>query len=240
VSFEGFAAQGLDEAATENALRASVTLAREGADGTAASAPLVAASVGPYGAILADGSEYRGNYGLSHDELVSFHRRRIAILLDAGPDLLAIETVPSLDEARALAEVLADLPDARAWFTFTCADRATLAGGSSFAEAIALVASSPQVIAVGVNCTPPTYVEELLRVARRVTDKPLVAYPNRGGDWDPSAKRWLGAEGEGLADLAPSWLEAGASLIGGCCGTDATDIAALSAAVTDRKSGQAP
>jgi homocysteine S-methyltransferase len=234
VSFEGFAARGLDGAATEAALRASVTIAREAAGEVPDKQVIVAASVGPYGAILADGSEYRGHYNLTHAELVGFHRRRIEILLDAHPDLLAIETIPSIVEAQALVQVLAGLPEARAWFSFTCSDGATLADGTPFAEAIALVAESPQVLAVGVNCTSPEFVAELIAVARRVTAKPIVVYPNRGGGWDPVGKQWLGAKGGGLSDLAPAWRTAGASLIGGCCGTDAADINALASAVAPR------
>lgn len=234
VSFEGFAARGLDAAVTERALRASVSLAREAAATVPDGDVIVAASVGPYGAILADGSEYRGAYGLTHAELVSFHRRRIEILLDAQPDLLAIETIPSIVEAQALVEVLAGFPEARAWFAFTCADGATIADGTPFVEAVALVAASPQVVAVGVNCTSPEFVEDLIRVARRVTDEPIVVYPNRGGGWDSATKRWLGEKGARLPDLAASWLTAGAALIGGCCGTDAADIRALSSAVARR------
>lgn len=234
VSFEGFAARGLHSGAAGDALRASVTIAREAAEAVPEREVIVAASVGPYGAILADGSEYRGHYGLTHAELVSFHRRRIEILLDAKPDLLAIETIPSIVEAQALVEVLAGLPDARAWFTFTCADGGALADGTPFAEAVAVVAASPQVVAVGVNCTSPEFVGDLIRVARGVTDKPIVVYPNRGGGWDPVAKHWLGAKGGGLPELAPAWRAEGATLIGGCCGTDASDIRALAAAMAQR------
>ena len=228
VSFEGFAARGLDAAATANALRASVTIAREAALDRSV---IVAASVGPYGAILADGSEYRGHYGLTHAELMSFHRRRMEILLSVDPDLLAIETIPSIVEAQALVEVLAGFPDARAWFAFTCADGAALVDGTPFAEAVALVTASPQVVAAGINCTSPQFVADLIRVARGVTDKPIVVYPNRGGGWDPVTKHWLGEKGGGLPDLAPAWRIAGAALIGGCCGTDAADIKALAEAV---------
>lgn len=237
VSFEGFAARGLDPTAAADALRASVTIAREAAEAVPEREVIVAASVGPYGAILADGSEYRGHYGLTHAELMSFHRRRMEILLDAQPDLLAIETIPSIVEAQALVEVLAGFPDARAWFAFTCADGATLADGTPFAEAVALVAASPQVLAVGVNCTSPAFVEDLIRVARGVTTKPIVVYPNRGGGWDPVAKHWLGAKGASLPDLAPTWQSAGAALIGGCCGTDAADIEALASAVDQASDG---
>ncbi len=226
VSFEGFAARGLDAATAEAALRASVRIAREAAAG-AGREVVVAASVGPYGAILADGSEYRGHYGLTHAELASFHRRRMEALLDARPDLLAIETIPSIAEAKALVEVLAGFPGARAWFAFTCVDGRTIADGTPFAEAVALVAASPQVQAVGVNCTSPEFVEELIRVARGACAKPIVVYPNRGGGWDPQTKHWLGRKGTDLHDLAPVWRTAGASIIGGCCGTDAADIGVL-------------
>jgi homocysteine S-methyltransferase len=231
VSFEGFAARGLDSAATADALLASVAIAREAAGTRPDRGAIVAASVGPYGAILADGAEYRGHYSLTHAELVAFHRRRIEILLDAGPDLLAIETIPSIVEVQALVEVLEGLPDARAWFACTCADGSTLADGTPFAEAIALAAESPQVVAVGVNCTSPEFVGDLILVARSITRKPIVVYPNRGGRWDPVAKHWMGTKGGDLPDLAPAWRTAGAALIGGCCGTDAADIEELAEAL---------
>ena len=231
VSFEGFAARGFDAAATERALRASVALAREAAASVPERDVIVAASVGPYGATLADGSEYRGDYTLTHAELAAFHRRRIDILLDAQPDLLAIETIPSIAEARSLAELLEGFPHVRAWFAFTCRDGSSIADGTPFAEAVGLVAASPHVVAVGVNCTSPEFVEDLVRTARGLTDKPIVVYPNRGGGWDPETKHWLGAKGGGLPGLAPGWRAAGASLIGGCCGTDAADIAALRSAL---------
>lgn len=226
VSFEGFAGLGWDAGAAADALRASVTIAQAAA-ATVDREVLVAASVGPYGATMADGSEYTGRYGLTASQLAAFHRRRIEVLLDAGPDLLAIETIPSAVEAEALVEVLAGLPEAHAWFAFTCADGATLADGTSFADAVQLVTASSQVVTVGVNCTQPALVGELIVAARAVTPKPIVVYPNRGGSWDANQKRWLGAEGATLAELAPEWRAAGASVIGGCCGFDATDIEAL-------------
>jgi homocysteine S-methyltransferase len=234
VSFEGFGAHGWGSTAAADALRSSVAIAREAADTRPDRRVIVAASVGSYGAILADGAEYRGHYGLTHAELVAFHRRRIEVLLDAEPDLLAIETIPSIVEARSLVDVLAGLPDACAWFAFTCADGATLADGSPFAEVIALVDESPQVVAVGVNCTAPEFVGDLIRVVRSVTTKPIVAYPNRGGNWDPVTKHWLGVKGGRLSELAPAWRRAGAALIGGCCGTDAADINELAVAVAQQ------
>jgi len=226
VSFEGFEALGLDAASTETALRMSVAVARDAGIAAGRDA-IVAASVGPYGAILGDGSEFRGDYDLGYGDLVSFHGRRIAVLLDAGPDLLAIETIPSFVEARALADVLQDLPEARAWFSFTCADGHSLADGTPFSEAASLVSDLPQVVAVGANCTSPLHIADLIRATREITQKPVVVYPNRGGVWDAAAKRWRdGVDGE-LSQLAPEWTAAGATLIGGCCGTTASDIEAL-------------
>lgn len=230
ISFEGFEAEGLDEEATEAALRASVAVARD-AGVVVDRDPLVAASVGPYGAMLADGSEFRGDYGLGQDELFVFHERRIKVLLEAAPDVLAIETIPSIVEALAIADVLAALPDAKAWFSFTCADGRSIADGTPFAEAVSTVADLPQVVAVGVNCTSPDYVTDLLRAAREVSTKPLVLYPNRGGVWDADDRRWRGSVDGELARLAPGWLAAGAGLIGGCCGTSASDIRALAAII---------
>lgn len=229
VSFEGFARSGISAAETADALRTSVSLAKRAA--TAVDREVfTAASVGPYGAILADGSEFRGDYDLAHVELADFHRKRIEILLESGPDLLAIETIPSITEARALVDVLAMFPEARAWFAFTCRDARRLADGSPFGEAIALVAASPNVVAVGVNCTSPRYIEGLAVEVGSITSKPIIVYPNGGGTWNARKKQWLGAEGMHLAELAPAWRAAGVNAIGGCCGTSAADIEALAGA----------
>jgi homocysteine S-methyltransferase len=156
-------------------------------------------------------------------------------LVESVPDLLAIETIPSIAEAEALVEVLDALPELRAWISFTCADAATLADGSSFADAVSSVAEHQGVVAVGVNCTAPAYLAELVSTARRHTDKPIVAYPNRGGVWDAVAKQWHGSGDEELPRLAQSWADAGAQLIGGCCGTSAPDIRDIGVALADRR-----
>ncbi|GLX21312.1 MULTISPECIES: homocysteine S-methyltransferase [Streptomyces] len=184
----------------------------------------VAASVGPYGALLADGSEYRGRYGLTEAELAAFHRPRIGALLAAGPDVLALETVPDVLEARALLRVLAGT-GARAWLTYTVAGGRTRAG-QPLAEAFALAAAAPEVIAVGVNCCDPADVLPALAAAASVTAKPLVAYPNDGSVWDAATGSWN-------APAAPApwpvedWRAAGARLVGGCCRIGPDRIAAL-------------
>jgi homocysteine S-methyltransferase len=226
-SFEGFAARGIDRRDAAALLRRSVHLAREAADQTGADR-LVAASVGPYGAMRADGSEYSGRYGMSVEELVAFHQPRLEVLLAAGPDLLAVETIPSIREAEAIVIVLERYPEAHAWVAFSCQDAARLSDGTPFREAAALVASSAQVVAVGVNCTPPSFVPGLLRSAKVAT--PLLAYPNLGSTWDPAAKAWraVGSRPDFEVEAA-RWREAGARIVGGCCGTEPRDIVVIAA-----------
>lgn len=228
----GLMAQGLTGLEAERALRASVDLAREARDAfwderanrPGRVRPLVAASVGPYGAYLADGSEYTGDYDLDERELEDFHRDRLEILAEAGADLLACETIPSAAEARVLVGLLEEA-GASAWVSFCCRDGEHLGEGSDFAAAAIAAAASPSVLAVGVNCTAPRFVDELVgRLGERV-GKPLVAYPNSGEGWDAESRRWTPAAGEpALADAAPGWVERGARLVGGCCRTRPSDI----------------
>ena len=233
-SFEGFARRGLGPSDAAAVMRTSVALAREAAEEHATdtgTTPIVAASIGPYGAVLADGSEYDGRYGLGVGELIHFHRPRLETLLDAGPDVLAVETIPSAVEAGAIVELLADHPGARAWVSFSCRDAEHLHDGSRFADVATMVAASPQVVAVGVNCTPPGFIRSLLGKAGDLP-VPLLAYPNLGSTWDAAGKRWF-AEGPrpDLGALAPTWRDAGATTIGGCCGTGPEDIVAIATAL---------
>lgn len=202
--------------------------------------PLVAASVGPYGAYLADGSEYDGRYGVERADLDAFHRRRYAVLADSGVDLLACETIPSALEAEVLVEIAADHPDVPLWVSFTCRDDRHLWDGSDFGEVVRRCAASPQVVAVGVNCTAPGLVPPLIRSARASTDRPLVAYPNSGERYDAAGRRWReGAQdAAGDSDADDPWLHAvgravreGALLVGGCCRVGPGRIAALRHAV---------
>src|SRR5262245_33235366 len=232
-SFDGLAHRGLDRDATTTLLARSVELAREGARDQA----LVAASIGPYGAVLANGAEYTGDYGLGDREtsvpfLRDFHGPRAEALASAGPDLLAVETIPSIVEAEALIQVLDALVDVPAWVSFSCGDAAHLNDGTPFADAVELVAAHPTVIAVGVNCSSPTVVPGLVRIAAAHTDISIVAYPNRGGTWDAGAKRWTGDDlPGGLGSVALELRRAGARLIGGCCGTGPSDIRNAAAAL---------
>jgi homocysteine S-methyltransferase len=221
--YEAFAAHGHDRAATDALLRRSVALA-DGAARGAGHEVWVAASVGPYGAVLADGSEYRGRYGLTVRRLADFHRPRIEALLAAGPDLLALETLPDSDEAQALLTVLAET-GAPAWLSYTVQGTRTRAG-QPLTEAFALAAASPQVIAVGVNCCDPHDVLPALEAAAAVTGRPLLAYPNDGSVWDAATGTW-NTPATPVAWPVAAWQRAGARLIGGCCRIGPERIARL-------------
>ncbi|HBT6166621.1 TPA: homocysteine S-methyltransferase, partial [Klebsiella pneumoniae] len=192
---------------------------------------LVAGSVGPYGAFLADGSEYRGDYQRSAAEFQAFHRPRVEALLDAGADLLACETLPSFAEIQALAALLQEYPRARAWYSFTLRDAEHLSDGTPLREVMAALADNPQVVAVGINCIALENTPAALAHLHSLTALPLVVYPNSGEHYDAVSKTWHhhGEACASLADYLPQWLAAGAKLIGGCCRTTPKDIAALNA-----------
>ncbi|MCM5705153.1 homocysteine S-methyltransferase [Larsenimonas salina] len=242
-TFEGFMARGMSHDAARGLIQRSVALAVEARDAfwaeqvdSTRARPLVAASIGPYGAYLADGSEYRGDYAVGEDELVAFHRPRIEALLEAGADLFACETLPSLVEARALVRVLSEFPAARAWITFSAKDDRHISEGTPIAECAAFLDGQPQVVATGVNCTALRFIEPLLVAMASVTDTPLVVYPNSGEQYDPVTKQWHSTEdmacdhdGSAFSALVPLWLSAGARLIGGCCRTGPEDVKAIAA-----------
>jgi len=235
-TFEGFAARGIDATEASQLMRASISLAGLARDEfwsvpanrVGRSKPLIAASIGPYGAMLADGSEYRGHYGVSEAQLRDFHRRRLEVLATAGADVLACETIPSLPEAIALVEALAEFPTAVAWISFSCRDGERTCEGQAIAECAAQLQECAQVVAIGVNCTAPAHIGSLLRHLRGSTDKPLLAYPNSGEHYDGSGKHWHVATGSlSFAADARTWYEQGARLIGGCCRTTPEDIRAI-------------
>ena len=238
-TFEGFAARGIDHAGAIGLLRQSVALASEARAAWQAERPpadllplLVAASIGPYGAFLANGGEYTGRHGRSVAQLRDFHRERLEVLTETEADLLACETIPELEEGIALVELLEATPGARGWLSFSCADGARLRSGAAVEEAFALAEQSSRVLAVGVNCTAPEFVDELLARARSATAKPLIVYPNSGEGWDPDGKTWIGAAGPTVdGPAARRWIEAGATIVGGCCRVSPGQIEAVSAMV---------
>ncbi len=232
-TFPGLRARGLSDREAEESLRRAVRLAVEARDAfwsdpanrVGRLRPLVAASIGPYGAFLADGSEYRGDYGIGDEELYAFHERRWRILAASEADLIACETVPSLPEARALLRLLSETSDRWAWISFSCRNEAELSDGHALAEAARACDEAPGLAAVGINCTAPDLILSLIGEARRGTDKPILVYPNSGEGWDAARKLWTGrAATVEWGDAARAWSRAGASGVGGCCRVGPSEI----------------
>lgn len=230
-SVPSLVAAGLTRREAEHAIVTSVGLARGVRDEVAQTSGrplLVAASVGPYGAVLADGSEYRGRYGVPPAALRDFHGPRLELLASAGPDLFAVETIPDADEAEVLVPLLDEL-GLPAWFSYSVAGDATRAGQPLLA-AYAVLAASTSIVAAGVNCSAPHDVAGAVRTAVEVTDHPAVAYPNLGETWDSETHTWRGDGAFDIA-LATGWVSAGARLVGGCCRVGPRHIAELARAL---------
>ena len=229
-SFDGFVSRGYGRRETARLLGRSVELAQAARDEVANDGRQrwVAASVGPYGAALADGSEYRGRYGLSVAELRAWHRPRLEVLAESGPDVLALETVPDIDEAEALVSLVDGL-GVPAWLTYNIDGEHTRAG-QPMGEAFAVAVDVPEIVAVGVNCCAPADATAAVTMAREVTGKPVIVYPNSGEGWDHQRHQWIGPP-RFVGDLAHQWVGAGARVVGGCCRVRPADIAEIARAV---------
>jgi homocysteine S-methyltransferase len=226
-------ARGLSEAEAIALIRLAVRLVMQARDQFWAEPanragrlrPITAASVGPYGAALADGSEYTGDYDLDEAGLVNWHRQRWHILAESGADILACETIPSHNEMRALGQLMAETPDMPAWVSFSGRDKRRISDGTPIADCAAFLDGIPQVVAVGINCTPPSLIPSLIREVRSVTQKPIVVYPNSGETYDGVEKVWLGQSVPAeFGTFSREWREAGASVIGGCCRTSPAHV----------------
>ncbi|SHO49913.1 homocysteine S-methyltransferase [Desulfopila aestuarii] len=245
-TYEGFMHRGLSRNQARDLMAASVGLAVKARENFWADPlhrkgrpkPLVAASVGPYGAYLADGSEYRGDYTPNELELANFHRQRLETLIAAGPDILACETIPCLKEAKALVRLVQEHPGSYCWVTFSAKDGLHISNGECIRDCASWLDSHEQVAAVGVNCTAPGYVASLIDEIRLGTDKPIVVYPNSGEQYDGLSKVWSGGDLPcgSYGELARSWFVQGARLIGGCCRTTPADIRAISSWARDFQS----
>lgn len=225
-SVQGFGARGLAASEGRQYLHLAVDLACQARDAfwtderinSGRFRPLVAASIGPYGAYLADGSEYRGDYQISDEQLKEFHRPRWDVLARGPADLLACETLPSGQEARVLVGLLRETPHRQAWFSFSCQDGHRLGDGTPLREAALYCDACPQVVALGVNCSSPSHIASLISEVREVTAKPVIVYPNLGEKYDAKTQSWrAGSSDETWLDLAEKWAALGAEIIGGCC-----------------------
>jgi len=221
LSYTGCGARGWSEDETNQALIASTLLAKNAVIESGKDVK-VAASVGPYGASLADGSEYKGNYGVSKQVLKDFHAKRLEILISTSPDYLALETMPDTFEVEVLLDLLTDCP-IPFWISYSCKEGNQTNAGQDFQSAVELAQSA---MAVGINCTKPELITDLLSSAK--SDKPYVVYPNSGRIWDAENKVWTGSASIGFSDeLVSQWIKAGAEIVGGCCGIGAAEIEQL-------------
>ncbi|GMQ82135.1 MAG: homocysteine S-methyltransferase [Rhodothermia bacterium] len=222
----GFQEHGLTEQESVSIMRQAVELATVArnffwsteSNRMGRTKPLVAASIGPYGAYLADGSEYTGDYDIEDEQLYEFHRARWEILHDCGADLFACETIPSQQEAKVLLRVFTDHPETWVWLSFCCRDKQSLRDGSSFGDMVQACSSIENVAAIGVNCTSPDHISALVSIAREVTTKPVLVYPNAGEKYDPVRKEWIDSPANIDWSIKPAeWVRLGATGIGGCC-----------------------
>jgi homocysteine S-methyltransferase len=232
----GFMAAGVDEDRAKEFLRHSVRIAKAARDEFWSAAqqaagrrrPLVAASVGPYGAYLANGAEYTGEYGLSKLELMEFHRERWQLLAEECPDVMLCETIPSLEEAEALAELAQQTPALPTWISFSCRDAQHICNGLAIHECAKKLNSCDAIEAIGVNCTAPGFVAGLIKQVRLASDKKIVVFPNSGESFDARTKRWTGEkDASQFASSARLWRDCGATIIGGCCRTTPSHIRAI-------------
>lgn len=222
---------GLEASAARRALSSTVDLARRATEGTSAR---VAASIGPFGASSADGSEYTGIYGVPWEVVERYHREKIEVLVDSGADLFAVETIPSIGEARLIAEILEEWGAPPAWFCFGLVAESRTYGGDDLGEAIRTVAGYANAVALGANCTHPLVIDEALTtIAAHAGDAGVIVYPNRGRSWNAETRAWSGEVTDPFAsDRVFEWIRRGVTLIGGCCGTGPDDIARLVAVAT--------
>ncbi len=235
-SRQGLMAEGLSADEADGVLLKSVQLAIQARDEFLVDnpgidyVPLIAASIGPWGAIRHDGSEYTGEYDTTREELLAFHCQRIAVLDDSDADLLACETIPAIEEAGVLKEVLDNVRHP-AWVSFCCRDDSCISDGTRIEEAAGLFTGHPRVFAVGVNCTAPRHITTLIgRIRQAAPGKRVVAYPNSGETYRAADGSWHGSmEAVDWGEAAQEWLAAGATIVGGCCRMGPAHIGAMAA-----------
>lgn len=235
-TYEGFMKRGMSEAEAKVLIQSSVKIAQKVRDAfwsetknrAKRQKPLVAASVGPYGAYLADGSEFTGNYGLSLEDLKAFHAKRLATLIETKPDLLACETIPCLIEAQALCQLLEAYPEVYTWVSFSAKDGQHINSGETIKACATYLETQPNVVAIGINCTAPEHIESLISEIKVVSTKPIIVYPNGGSTYNALTKTWDGlSKSSSYGKMAYTWYEKGARIIGGCCQTTPEDIAQI-------------
>ncbi|PLY04111.1 MAG: homocysteine S-methyltransferase [Arcobacter sp.] len=231
-SYEGFIKKGFTEGKAKELIQSAITLAQKTRDDYWNTVedkenrikPLVAASIGPYGAYLADGSEYSGNYGITDEELKEFHKRRLDVIIETSPDILACETIPTLKEAQILSDLLKD-KNIASWITFSAKDGTHINSGDEITKCMSWLNDQNHISAVGINCTAPQFISPLIEKTKQVCNKPIVIYPNGGSEYNPITKKWEDSNTNAeFGKMAHLWNKQGATLIGGCCQTGPEEI----------------
>jgi len=230
-TISGFMSVGYDKITAETLILKSVQLAEKAIKRFQSKdyKPLIAASIGPYGAYLADGSEYRGNYGVSNKELKLFHEYRIRLLDSSNADILACETIPSFKETVVLNDLLQNVKK-QAWVSFTCKDEKHIRDGAPITECVKVIADNPKIFAIGINCTAPRYISKLVKTIKPIIkDKRIIVYPNSGDIYDVKTKTWSKASSiTTFLALTEEWIDIGVDIIGGCCRIGQEEIKSLS------------
>lgn len=229
---QAFEKVGYSEKEARNLIKKAVKIAQKARDdyeNKTGKHNYIAGTIGPYGAYLANGSEYRGDYELSVEEYQQFHLPRIEELVNAEVDILAIETQPKLDEVLAILELLKEkYPQQKVYVSYTLSDDDTISDGTPLPRAIHALEDYSQVIAVGINCVKLELVEPALKNMKEITDKHLIVYPNSSAVYNPKSKTWSQTKTSAtFEELIPNWYEAGARIIGGCCTTGPKEIKAV-------------
>lgn len=234
-SYEGFIEKGCSEQEAKKLIQSSIILAQKvrnkfwkNTDKTNRVKPLVAASIGPYGAYLADGSEYTGDYNISDDELFNFHKKRLQAIIETKPDILACETLPSLHEAKIILKALREFPHICTWFSFSAKDALHVRNGESIKECTKWIENQEDIESIGINCTATEHITPILQNIRDICTKPIVLYPNYSA-YVASSKTWEKSEiPDDFGKLAFHWKQLGASGVGGCCQTTPKEISQIS------------
>ena len=226
----GFMSIGYDMVTAESLIKKSVHLAEKAIKRfyIKGSKPLIAASIGPYGAYLADGSEYNGNYGIPEESLREFHEHRIRLLDNSNADILACETIPSFKETIVLANLLKDI-NKQTWVSFACKDEFHINDGTPIEDCVDILSDHPNIFAIGVNCTSPKYISGLVKAIKpKIKDKRIIVYPNSGDVYNAETKVWSElSSSEQLLNQAKKWINQGVDIIGGCCRIGPEEIKSL-------------
>ena len=234
---QAFEKAGYSKTEAEQFIRNAVKIAKKARDDfekQTGKHNYVAGTIGAYGAYLADGSEYRGDYQLTSDEYLAFHLPRLKLVLAEKPDLIALETQPKLAEPVTVLDWLKEQRQIPVYVSFTLKDAKHLSDGTPIAEAVKKISQYQQVFAIGINCVSPTIVQDALSEFSQYTKKPLVVYPNLGASYDPQIKQWRKFTNDfNFEELTKSWYQAGARLIGGCCTTGPKEINQIKQAIDE-------